>query len=124
MVLCMSIATAEIRWRAIEAYQEGKGTQAQIAHSYNVDIRTFQRWWARFKESREIAPRPRGHRRALFDAKALKTLDKIVQRKPDATLRELKLLCGTKGSIMVVQRALDQLGYRYKKNASRLRARA
>ncbi|NKB24366.1 MAG: hypothetical protein GKR87_08330 [Kiritimatiellae bacterium] len=39
----MSIATAEIRRRAIDAYKMGKGSQADIASSYRVDLRTFQR---------------------------------------------------------------------------------
>ncbi|NKB25106.1 MAG: hypothetical protein GKR87_12165 [Kiritimatiellae bacterium] len=40
-----------------------------------------------------------------------------------ATLEELKNMSGVKGSIMAVQRALNRLGSRYKKNASRQRAR-
>ena len=39
----MSIATQEIRRRAIEAYNNGKGTQAEIAHSYNVDTKGDER---------------------------------------------------------------------------------
>ena len=119
----MSIATEGIRRRAIDAYQKGRGTQAQIAHSYNVDIRTFQRWLARFNESGEFAPRPRGHRQALFDAERLRELDQLLQQRPDATLEELKVLCGVDGSIMAVKRAVDRLGYRYKKNAPRQRTR-
>ncbi|NKB23128.1 MAG: hypothetical protein GKR87_01795 [Kiritimatiellae bacterium] len=44
----MSIATAEIRRRAIDAYKMGKGSQADIASSYRVDLRTFQRGLSRF----------------------------------------------------------------------------
>ncbi len=118
----MSIATEEIRRRAIEAYTKGKGSQADIASSYRVDLRTFQRWLSRFNETGETAPRPRGHRQALYKGKELKALDKLVRKYPDATLEELKELSGVKGSIMAVQRALDRLGYRYKKNAPRQRA--
>jgi len=124
MLFSMSISTEEIRWRAIDAYQKGKGTQSQIAHSYNVDIRTFQRWLTRYRGSGEIAARTRGHRQALFSKDGLKKLDQLVQRHPDATLEELRVLSGIDGSIMAVKRALDRLGYRYKKNAPRQRARA
>jgi transposase len=122
-VLFMSIATADIRRRAIAAYRNGKGTQAGIAHSYNVDIRTFQRWLARFATTRESAPRPRGHRLALFRGERLAALDQLVQDHPDATLDELRVASNVNGSIMSVKRALDRLGYRYKKNASRQRTR-
>ena len=118
----MSIATEDIRRRAIEAYKKGKGSQADIASSYRVDLRTFQRWLSRYKETGEIAPRPRGHRQALYKGQQLKALDKLVRKYPDATLEELKEFSGVKGSIMAVQRALDRLGYRYKKNAPRQRA--
>ena len=37
----MSRATRDIRRRTIETYKNGKGTQAAIAHSYNMDIRTL-----------------------------------------------------------------------------------
>ena len=124
MFLCMSIATADIRRRAIEAYIKETGSQADIASSYRVDLRTFQRWLSRYRETGEVAPRPRGHRQALYRGKELEALDKLVRKHPDATLEELKELSGVEGSIMAVQRALDRLGYRYKKNAPRQRARA
>jgi transposase len=119
----MSIATQDIRRRAIEAYKKGKGTQAGIAHSYNVDIRTFQRWLARFATTGESAPRTRGHRLALFRGERLAALDQLVQDRPDSTLEELRAASEVNGSIMAVKRALDRLGYRYKKNAPRQRTR-
>ncbi|NKB25283.1 MAG: hypothetical protein GKR87_13085 [Kiritimatiellae bacterium] len=48
----MSIATAEIRRRAIDAYKMGKGSQADIASSYRVDLRTFQPWALSFQRNR------------------------------------------------------------------------
>ena len=119
----MSIATKEIRKRAIDAYMKGKGTQEKIAHSYNVDIRTFQRWLAHFRKTGETSPQPRGHRQAHFSGEKLVALDQLVQTRPDATLEELRVLSEVDGSIMAVKRALDRLGYRYKKNDSCQRTR-
>ena len=119
----MSIATKEIRRRAIEAYKKGKSTQARIAQSYNVDIRTFQRWLEQFAATGETAPKPRGHRPSLFRGDRLAALDRLVQDRPDATLKELRAASKASGSIMAVKRALDRLGYRYKKNAPRQRTR-
>jgi len=120
----MSIATADTRQRAIKAYHNGKGTQQEIATAHGVNLRTFQRWLARYQESGEYHPQPRGHRRALFSGEALDHLDELVQQHPDATLEELRALSGVDGSIMAVKRALDRLGYRYKKNATRQRTKA
>ena len=113
-VLSMSIATEAIRRRAIEAYKKGPSTQARIAQSYDVDIRTFQRWLARFADTGESAPQPRGHRLALFCGDRLTALDQRVQAWPDATLAELRAASQVHGSILAVKRALDRRGYRYK----------
>ena len=113
----MSIATKDIRRRAIEAYKKGNSTQARIAQSYSVDIRTFQRWLARFAATGESAPQPRGHRLALFRGDRLAALDRLAQDRPDATLEELRAASKANGSIMAVKRALDRLGYRYKKRS-------
>jgi transposase len=117
-------ARTDTRQRALTAYLNHQGTQAQIAELYGVDIRTFQRWLFRYRQTGEAAPLCRGHRRAVFEGDALKELDKLVCRNKDATLAELKALSGVACSIMAVQRALARLGYRYKKNAPCRRARA
>jgi transposase len=120
----MSIATEQTRRRAITAYLNHQGTQSQIASIYGVNIRTFQDWLARFKQTGSAAPLPRGHRHATFEGRSLETLHKLVVRHHDATLEELKVLSGATSSVMAVQRALDRLGYRFKKNAPCRRASA
>ena len=120
----MGIATEQTRQRAITAYLNHQGTQAQIATLYGVNIRTFQDWLARYRQTGSAAPLPRGHRHAVFEGELLIALDELVQQHHDATLEELKSLCGIDCSIMAVQRALDRLEYRYKKNATCRRTRA
>jgi transposase len=117
-------AKADTRQRAIKSYLNHQGTQAQIAGLYGVHLRTFQRWLFRYHQTGRAAPFPRGHRRAAFEGAGLEKLDGLVRRNKDATLQELKALSGAACSIMAVQRALDRLGYRYKKNAPCRRARA
>ncbi len=120
----MGIATADVRQRAIEAYDSGKGTQSDIARMFDVDIRTFQRWLSCYRQSGRTAPLPRGHRHAIFEGDDLEHLDELIAEHPDATLEELKDMSGIHSSIMAVKRAADRLGYRFKKNAARQRARA
>jgi transposase len=123
MMLCMKIATEQTRQRAITAYLNRQGTQAQIAALYGVNIRTFQQWLARYKQTGSAAPLLRGHRHAVFEGDSLAVLDQLVQQHHDATLEELKSLCKADCSIMAVQRALNRLDYRYKKNAPCRRTR-
>ena len=70
------------------------------------------------------APKTRGHRLAVFRGKELEKLDQLVQDRPDATLVELLKASKVNASVMAVKRALDRLGYRYKKNAPRQRTRS
>lgn len=119
----MKIATEATRMRAIRAYERSKSTQAEIALAYGIHIRTFQRWLFRYKAEGSYSPNKRGHRKSIYRDKKLKELDRLVKKNPDATLKELKELTGIDSSIMSIKRALDKLGYRYKKNATRKRTR-
>jgi transposase len=114
----MGIATTQVRKHAIEAYESGKGTQAEIACIFGVSIKTLQRWLFCYRQTGRINPLPRGHCRASFEGQTLKLLDKLVKDHPDATLEQLRQMSGTSASIMSVKRALDRLGYRVKKNTS------
>lgn len=112
----MGIATEGIRQRAIEAYQAGEGTQAQIAGMYRVTLRTFMRWWRQYRQSGTVAPAPRGHRQAAFQGGRLEALDRALSRRPDATLEQLREQIGVACSIMAVHRATLRLDWRYKKS--------
>ena len=86
----MGIATADVRARAIAAYQAGNGTQADIAKFYGVDISTFQRWLQRYRETGRASPLPRGHNPSALDKEQMLQLERRVKQKPDATLEQLK----------------------------------
>ena len=113
----MGIASSEVRERALAAYQAQKGTQQEIAAYFGVSARTFQRWCRQFQHNGSTAPGERGHRRPTYSGKDLKRLDQVIQKRPDATLDELRECTGKRCSIMAVQRAVVRIGYRLKKNA-------
>ena len=117
------MATKDIRRRAIEAHVKGERTQARIAQSHRVDIRTFQRWLARFAAMEESALRPWDHRLALFRGERFAARDQRVQDRPDAALEELRAASRGNGSSMAVKQALDRLGCRHDNNAPRQRTR-
>ncbi len=119
----MGIASGEVRRRAIEAYEAGKGSQAQVANLYGVDISTFQRWLHRYRESGRSEPLPRGHNPPALDDAQMQELDALVEQTPDATLAQLREALGVSCSTVAIHNALKRLGYRYKKNAPCQRAR-
>jgi transposase len=49
-----------LRERAVQAYERGAGSYAQVAALFQVDSRTLERWVARWRTTGSVAPRPRG----------------------------------------------------------------
>jgi transposase len=119
----MKISNAQVRERAIAAYESGRGTQKEVAMLYGVDITTFQRWLRRYRNSGSVEPLPRGHNPPALDEAQMRRLDELVRASPDATLEQLKEAMEVQCSIVSIHNALKRLGYRYKKNAARKRTR-
>jgi transposase len=120
----MGIASAQVRQRAIAAYEAELGSQSQVAQLYGVNLSTFQRWLQRYRQTGRAAPLPRGHNPAALDEAQMRQLDGLVQQMPDATLEELRGAVGVECSLVAIHNALKRLGYRYKKNAAGQRTRA
>lgn len=120
----MTIASGQIRQRAIAAYEKGAGTQAEIARLYGVDLSTFQRWWRRYRQEGQTDPKPRGHNPAALDDGEMTQLTHFVDSMPDATLNQMRQALGKDCSVVAIHNALKRLGYRYKKNAAGRRTRS
>ena len=119
----MGIANEQTRQRAIEAYEAGRGTQAQIALLYGIDISTFQRWLQRHRQTGKSAPLPRGHNPAALNDSQMRQLDELVRQTPDATLEQLRTALEVDCSLVAIHNALKRLEYRYKKNVAGQRTR-
>ena len=119
----MSIATKDVRKRALDAHLNQGLTQSQVAQHYNVNISTFQRWLFHFRQTGSYEPDKRGHRQAVFTGPALENLERLVKNNPDATLEELRDLSGESVSTVTIHNSLRRMGYRFKKNTSRRRTR-
>ena len=112
----MSIASEEVRRRAIAAYRSGKGTQQQIAEFFCVGLRTFARWWAQFQQDGQTAPKPRGHNPPALDPEEMKALDRLSRRRSDLTLAQMRDALGKDCSLVTIRNATIRLGWRYKKS--------
>ncbi|SRR5258708_2309977 len=113
----MKTYSMDLRERVVEAYDAGKGTQAEIAALFDVSVSWLQKL-LRFRRARgTIAPKPHGGgREPKFSGATLETLRVDIQAHPDASLEELLVRSRVEGSIMAVQRALVRLGCRRKKS--------
>lgn len=113
----MSIATPEIRKRAIEAYKAGKGTQQHIADLYGVHLNTFKYWLKDYEKEGRLAPRTRGHMHQALSPEEKEQLRAMVMDKNDMTLEEMRRKLNKNCSIMAIWRELKRQGLRYKKNS-------
>ena len=112
----MGIATQEIRQRAIEAYCSGKGTQQQIADMFGVNLRTVVRWWSEFQHDGQLAPKPRGHNRPALNEKEMQALDRLIRKRPDLTLAQMRDALGKSCSLVAIHYATIRLDWQYKKS--------
>ena len=116
----MLIPSADVRRRALAAYEKGQKTQSEIAALFGVTLRTFQRWWRVWrKEGRDVPGHSPG-RPLIFVGPAAQLLRQQVARQPDATLEELTASTGHIAHLATVHRALDRLDLAYKKRHSGL----
>ena len=113
-----TIASKEVRQRAITAYEAGHGSQEHIASLFQITTRTFQKWLTAYRQEGRLEPQPRGHNPTSFAGKNLATLDHYVEQHPDATLAELqdafadRVTC----SDVTIHNTLKRLGWTYKKS--------
>jgi len=120
----MKTYSMDLRERVVQACDERVGTRKEIANLFGVSTAWIRRLLQRRRETGSIAPYRRGTRKPpKFFGASLEKLKGLVEKQPDATLRELLDRSGVDGSIMAVHRALERLGCRRKKSRSTLPSR-
>lgn len=105
-----------VRKKIIEKYQSGLDT-TDIAEDYGYCVAGVRRVWQRFRESGSIEPkRGKVGRKPRLDEAALERLRQEVERRPDATLAELRDAVGVAADISSYSRALKKLALTRKKS--------
>lgn len=109
----------EVRKMILEA--RGRGiTVAEICRVYGVKERAVYKLQQLVRETGSYEPRlsTRG-RKATLDDEGLKSIDKLIQSRPDITLQEIKEVGCLPLSISQIDRIVRlKLGYTYKKRWS------
>jgi transposase len=114
----------DLRKRIIDAKQRGD-TEDKIASEKGVSKSTVTKLWALYREtgSYEARPNPNGRKPAL-SAEQLEQVARKIEEQPDITLRELIDSLGLSVCVSALCRTVNnKLGYRFKKNAARSRAK-
>ena len=113
----------DLRERVVTACDAREGTRVKIAERFGVSTAWIRRVLQRRRETGSIEPLPQnpGRKRAIR-GRQLDRLRRLVERRPDATLRELKAGLNVSISDGAMLRALATLGLTLKKSHSRPRS--
>ncbi len=112
----MEAYSLDLRARVMQAVEEGIDTRKEIAENFGVTTRWIRKLVEQHRKTGSIEPRPHaGGRQATFTPERLKRLKKLVEKKPGATLDELRKSSRVPCCRMTVHRALQQLGFTRKK---------
>ncbi len=115
----------DLRERVVAACDAREGTREQIAERFGVSDRWIRKLLQRRRETDSLAPLPRnpGRKRALNDGQ-MERLGRLIQKRPDATLKELRKSLRVKLSIAALDRAIRRLDVTFKKHRSWRRSRS
>ena len=121
----MKAYSMDLRSRVVAACDAREGTREQIAERFVVTDRWIRKLIQRRRETGSLAPLPQnpGRKRALND-RQMERLGRLIQRRPDATLKELRKSLRVKLSIAALDRAIRALDVTLKKNRSWRRSRS
>jgi len=114
--------SSDLRLRAVKAYEEGRGSQREIAILFNIGVVTFHRYWKKYKETGDINPvvYKRGRKPAVNEIQMTRIKELVLQQ-PDASLSELcrryNKARNSKIGTTVMFRAIYNLGFRRKKKS-------
>ena len=115
----MNAYPIELRRRVLDAVDNNLGTQQKIAHTFSVSAIWIRKLLQRRRKTGSIEPLPRNQgRKPAFRGANLQQINDFVEKKPDATLEEIKeYFAGRVNcSIVAIHNTLKRLGWRYKKN--------
>jgi transposase len=116
----------DLRKRIIVAKEKGPSS-AVVARRFSLNVRTVERYWKRFQETAQIAPKKHGGYRRSKLARHDHELVKWIERQPDLTLAELQQRCDERLKVSISLHALwyrlERIGLSFKKNDARRRAR-
>jgi len=109
----------DLRDRVIAASHRGMRTK-QIADLFSVSSSWVRRVKQRLREHGEVAPRA-SEPKCRFMKIDRSQLAQLVEAHPDATLSELRVMLAVPCAPSTIWKALDAMGYTFKKRRSMLR---
>jgi transposase len=120
----MKTASAEIRNLVVTAYTSGVATRKQLSEIFGYHIQSIGNWIREYKREGRIAPRPKGHRKSVFNPEEKEQLVALLQNNVGMTLAEMKDHFGKDCCLAAIHRIVAKLGFVVKKNSAGKRTRS
>jgi transposase len=120
----MKKASEEIRTIVVKAYLSGAASRPQLSAIFGYTPACISNWVREYKQEKRLAPRPQGHRKAVFTGAELEQLAALLRKKVDLTLAEIRdHFCKT-CSLVAIHKTVVKLGFVFKKNSTGQRTRS
>ena len=109
----------DLRERIVLAYDNGEGTQQEIAHRFKVSWDFVKKLFKQRRRTGDIAARHRfSGRKPLILPSHQRQMRAMLARKPDMTLEENRGALGLSCTIQAIHYALEGMDLTYKKRRS------
>jgi transposase len=123
----MKAYSLDLRQRVIAAYEQGKGSIAQVVEQFNVGQTFVKKMLYQKRETGDVAPLAHGGgRQPSLSEKEHRMVRRKVKEQPDVSLLELQELLATKAHLTVslptIHRSLRSSGLSHKKRTDGQRA--
>ena len=115
--------STDLRSRAVAAYENGEGSQQEIADRFLIGLRILQEWLDLKSMTGSIEPKEHDHRGRLtvINEKGLSFISALIAEKPDILITDIRQRYQKKFKVNVTQsmvsRAFIKLNIRRKKKS-------
>ena len=119
----MAAYSMDLRLRVLRDADAGMPSD-ELAEKYSVSRAWVDRLKQRRRETGEIAARKQTRWRTPILHAQLAQLEALIREQPDRTLVELQEALRTPASLPTICRTIKRLGFRFKKNGTRVGTRS
>ena len=115
----MRTLSLDLRERILSSYDRKEGTRLEIAARYRVSLGMVKKLLQQRRRTGDIRARHRySGRKPVILAGHQQQLRALLGRKPDLTLKELRLAVALNCTLPAIHYALERMGLTYKKRHS------
>ena len=115
----MRTLSLDLRERILASYDHDEGTRAEVAHRYRVSLGMVKKLLQQRRRIGDIGPRHHcSGRKPTIVASHQRQMRTLLGRKPDLTLKELRVAVALECTLPAIHYVLKKMGLTYKKRRS------